>query len=93
MEAEFQFNPRIAAKFIGNAYRADKTGTAEGSYFERIVTALLRDRLDWLPEGCPGILPALHQLVAHDEDWFHMMIEVSRMGLTDPNRDRGEIFA
>ena len=36
---------------------------------------------------------AVHQLVEHDEDWFHTMIEVSRPGLTDPNRDRGEIFA
>lgn len=91
MEPQVKVNTRLMAKFIGNAYRADKAGMAEGSYFEQMVTALLRNRLEWLPEGCPGILPALIQLVAHDEDWFHMMIEVSRLGLTDPDRDRCEI--
>lgn len=93
MEIELKFDPRLAAKFIGNAYRADQTGKADGTYYEQIVTALLRDRLDWLPEGCVGILPALRQLVEHNENWFHMMVEVGRMGLTDPNRDRGENFS
>ncbi|WP_158213611.1 hypothetical protein [Sphingopyxis witflariensis] len=54
---------------------------------------MLRDRLDWLPEGCPGILPALRQLVEHDENWFHMMVEVSRMGLTNPRREQAEYLS
>lgn len=79
MNINSTFVPRLAAKFMANARRAREVGTPDGTHFEQIVTAMLVNRVDWLPGACENILDALSQLVQHDETWFHTMIEVNRM--------------
>ena len=56
MTKEFKLEPRLVAKFLGNAQLAEQRGHAEGSHYEQIVSALLHSRLDWLPDTCRGVL-------------------------------------
>lgn len=71
-------NPRLAVQFISRARRAAEEGRASGTPMEQIVSALLNNRQDWLPDGCT-ILEALERLmVVYEEDWFHTMMAIHK---------------
>jgi hypothetical protein len=77
----FNYNARLAAKFIGNARRPLNSGEPDGTSLDQIVTAYVLDRADWLPASCENFEQALEQIAAHDEIWCHTMTAVKQMDL------------
>ena len=86
-----ELDPRLAVQFIARARRASTVGQAAGSVSERIVTAFLCDRSDWLPAPYQQPLAAVAHLHAENAVWFHTMLAVSKRnwrGHTDMHEER-----
>lgn len=75
-----ELDPRLAVQFIARARRAVAVGHAAGSVSERIVTAFLCDRSDWLPAPYQQPFAAVAHLHVEDPAWFHTMLAVSKRG-------------